>query len=78
MPYRPIIASGMYEDEYNYLRQIADALERQKKVSIEKLDDVVANTVAANNMSVVYHTESDTFVQQHINVDGGSFGNDRE
>lgn len=78
MPYRPIIVSGMYEDEVNYLRQIADALERQKRVSIKKLDDVIASTAAANNMSVVYHAESDTFVQQHINVDGGSFGNDRE
>ena len=78
MPHRTIIVSGQYEDEANYLRQIADALERQKKILIHRLDDVVANTAAANNMTVVYHGESDTFVQQHINVDGGSFGNDRE
>jgi hypothetical protein len=68
----------MYEDEANYLRQIADALEKQKKTSIHELTDVVANTVTANNMTVVYNAENDTFIQQHINVDGGSFGNDRE
>lgn len=78
MPYRTIIATGQYEDEVNYLRQIADALERKRTISVHILQDVTANTASANNMTLVYDTESDKYVQQHIAVDGGSFGNPRE
>jgi hypothetical protein len=75
MPFRTIIATPYNEDEANYLRQIADALERKKRTRLDALDDVVEAGVGANNQTLVYDSESDKYKREHINVDGGSFDN---
>ena len=75
MPLRTIIATPYNEDETNYLRQIADALERKKRTRLDALDDVVEPGIGANNMTLVYDPESDKYNRKHINIDGGFFGN---
>lgn len=75
MPFKSIICTPYYEDERNYLKDIADALVRKNKNRLDALQDVVETASSANNMTLVYESDSDTYVRKHINVDGGSFGN---
>lgn len=73
--FKRIIATPVYENEMTYIQDIADAMVRKNKKRIDALQDVVETASAANNMTLVYESDSDTYVRKHIDVDGGYFGN---
>jgi hypothetical protein len=40
---------------------------------LDHLDDVVEPTLVANNMTLVYNSDTDKYTVQELNLDGGTF-----